>query len=224
LFQSITKTLAQLGDPRLRRVLILAVLSTFALIAALAFGVGWAVSAIGQTGIGWLDAVLPWLAGIGAFAIALLLFPGSVQVLSGLFLDSVADAVEDRFYPDLPAPRPQPLGEIIAGSLAFAGISIALNLLVLPLYLVLPGLNLVLFAGLNGYLLGREYAELVGARRMDARSLKQFRQANRGNLFTGGVVIALTTLVPVVNLATPVLATAFALHEHQRLRAGHAQG
>jgi uncharacterized protein involved in cysteine biosynthesis len=218
MLNSISRTLAQLSDPKLRSVLVISVLGTLALILALTFGAIWMIEQLGQTGIGWIDAILPWLAGIGTFVLALLAFPGTVQVLSGVFLDRVAEAVEARHYTDLPPARPQPLSETIIESLRFALVSIGLNLLVLPLYLLLPGINLLLFYGLNGYLLGREYAELVATRRMTHDEIKDFRIANRGRLFLGGVVIAAATTVPVLNLATPVLATAFALHEHQRLQ------
>lgn len=223
MLNSINLTLGQSGDPKLRGVLITSVLATLAVIVALAFGTGWLVEQIGQTGIGWLDEVLPWLAGIGAFFIALLALPGMGQVLSGLFLDGVAEAVEAKHYPDLPAARPQPLREVILESLRFALISLGLNLLVLPLYLI-PGLNLVLFYLLNGYLLGREYSEMVAMRRLPPVDAKAFRRSHSGTTFMGGVIIAGLTTVPILNLTTPVLATAFALHEHQRLRHRTNQG
>jgi CysZ protein len=40
-------------------------------------------------------------------------------------------------------------------------LTLLLNLLALPVYLLLPGINLFLFLALNGYLLGREYFEVV---------------------------------------------------------------
>jgi CysZ protein len=46
-------------------------------------------------------------------------------------------------------------------------LSIALNLLALPIYALIPLLNVVLFLGLNGYLFGREYFELIALRRLD---------------------------------------------------------
>jgi uncharacterized protein involved in cysteine biosynthesis len=218
MLKSISRTLGQLGDPKLRGILVTSVLGTLALIVALALGAVWLVDQLGQTGIGWVDDLLPWIAGIGAFVLALLAFTGTVQVLSGLFLDHVAEVVEAQHYPDLPPARPQPLSETVIESVRFALVSIGLNLLILPLYLLLPGINFLLFYGLNGYLLGREYAELVATRRMTPEEIKHFRLANRKSLFVSGVVIAAVTTVPLLNLATPVLATAFALHEHQRLR------
>jgi len=218
MFHSISLTLNQLSDPRLRSVLVLAIGASLAVIAGLAVAVGAVLSMLAETGTGWLDDLIVWLGAIGTFVLALIFFPGSVQLVSGLFADRVADAVQDRHYADTPAPRSVPLGEVIGDGLRFAALSIGLNLLALPLYLILPGLNLLIFLGLNGYLLGREYAEMVGQRQLDRAALKAFRRANRGALFLGGVVIAALSAIPVVNLTTPVVATAFALHEHERLR------
>jgi len=224
---SIARTLGQLGDPRLRGVLVAAVLATLALIVAMAFGVGLAIDALATTGIGWLDGTLAVIGALGTVVLALLFFPGTVQVISGVFADRVADAVEARHYPGLGPARDQPLAEILADSLRFAGLSILLNLIALPLYLV-PGVNLLLFYSLNGYLLGREYAEMIAVRRMDKAAIRAFRQKNQGALFLSGVVIAVISTIPLLNLATPVLATAFARHEHARLarrgQESHARG
>ena len=217
MFGSIGKTLAQLSDPTLRGVLISSIALTLVLIVGLAMLGGYAAEALAATGILWLDDLVSVLGFLASLFIALLLFPGTVQVVSGLFLDRVADAVEARHYPTLGATRPQPITGVVLESLRFAAVSVALNLLVLPLYLI-PGLNLVLFYALNGYLLGREYAELVAARRMTREQIRRFRAENRGSLFFNGVIITAAATVPILNLTIPVLATAFTLHEHERLR------
>ncbi|MCR9070990.1 MAG: EI24 domain-containing protein [Alphaproteobacteria bacterium] len=218
MFHSISLTLEQLGDKRLRSVLILSIGASLLLILALAAVVGLVLSALAQTGTGWLDEVIVWVGAIGTFVLALIFFPGSVQLVSGLFADRVADAVAAKHYPDAPAPRHVPLGEVIADGLRFAALTIGLNIVALPLYFILPGLNLLIFFGLNGYLLGREYAEMIGQRSMDRATFRAFRETNRGSLFVGGVLIAALSTIPVVNLTTPVVATAFAMHEHERLR------
>lgn len=224
MLQSIAMTLGQLGDPRLRGVLITSILTTLALIVALSAAVGAGVDALEATGVAWLDGVLGWVGALGTVVLALLFFPGMVQLVSGLFADRVAAAVEARHYPGAGPGRSQPLTEVVGEALRFALVSVGLNLLVLPFYLLLPGLNLLLFYGLNGYLLGREYAEMVAARRLDPAGIRAFRQRNQGALFLGGVAIAVLATIPLVNLATPVLATAFALHEHHRLSRGAVRG
>ena len=144
-----------------------------------------------------------------------------------LMLDDIAQAVERRHYPERAAAREQPIGEAVMAALAFAAVMLLLNLLALPFYLLLlfvPPLNLFVFYLLNGYLLGREYFELVAARRFDAAGVRRLRRKYRGRVMLAGVVIAFLLTVPIVNLVTPVVATGFMLHVFERLRRREAGG
>jgi uncharacterized protein involved in cysteine biosynthesis len=101
------------------------------------------------------------------------------------------------------------LPEVVLYSLAFAAVVLVLNVVALPLYLV-PGLNVPVYLLLNGYLLGREYVELVLARRHRFGELGALRRRHKAQLWSSGLVTALILLVPVVNLLAPVLGAAFA--------------
>lgn len=79
-------------------------------------------------------------------------------------------------------------------------------------YLCVRGMNLVLFPALNGYLLGREYFEVVALRRLDARAARAMRNRRGGRVFIGGVVRAGVFAPPILNLLALVLATASMLH------------
>ena len=97
----------------------------------------------------------------------------------------------------------------------------AINLAALPLYLLLlfvPPLNFFLYYGINGYLLGREYFELVAVRRLESRAAKDMRRRFRGTVFLAGVIIAFFLSIPIVNLIAPVIATAFLVHLYQGLQ------
>jgi uncharacterized protein involved in cysteine biosynthesis len=140
-----------------------------------------------------------------------LLFPAVVTLVISLFIDRIITAVETRYYPHLPALRPLSLWRSIAAALKFTSVMVLLNLLALPLYLV-PVLNLIVFYGVNGYLLGREYFEMVALRRLDPRRAQRVRQSQRLRLFTAGLMIAGLLTIPVVNLVAPLLAAAFMVH------------
>jgi uncharacterized protein involved in cysteine biosynthesis len=136
-------------------------------------------------------------------------------------LDPIAEAVERRHYPGLPPARHQPNGEAIRGALVFTAVTLVINLLALPFYLALlflPPMNLVLFYLINGYLLGREYFELVAVRRLDIRGATKLRKHFRLRVILAGAVIAFMLTIPLVNLFTPILATAFMLHIFEDLR------
>ncbi|WP_162913146.1 EI24 domain-containing protein [Rhodospirillaceae bacterium SYSU D60014] len=215
------KAFAQLTDPRARRYVWLSLGGAIAVLVALVIVIWLAAFQLQFVSLGWLDTVIDVGAGLGAILLAWLLFPVSVLLIVGFFLEDVAEAVEARHYPDLPEARSQSVGEAVLSSARFAGLALLLNLLALPLIIVLfffPPFNLFVFYGLNGYLLGREYFELVALRRLDPRQVRALRQAHRGRLFLGGVVIAFLSTVPVINFVAPVVATAFMLHLFEALR------
>ena len=220
---ALARAFGQLTDPPFRRVIFKTFLWSVALSIALFLAAAWGVTKIQATGIGWLDGTIEFLGGGAAFIIAILLFPGLASIVVGLSLERIARAVEARHYPDLPAPRNQPLREAIWSALKLALITVFLNLLIVPIYLV-PVLNIFVFYGLNGYLLGREYFELAALRRMDEPDARQMRRRHRTRVFVAGVVITFLLSIPFVNWFMPVIAAAFAVHvfEGVRSRAGLA--
>lgn len=101
----------------------------------------------------------------------------------------------------------------------FALVAILINVALLPLYLVLlfvPPLAPVAFVAVNGYLLGREYFEMVAHRHLDARVARHVRKANRGLLFLAGLIVALVFAIPIVNLLAPMFADAAFVHLFHR--------
>jgi CysZ protein len=217
LFDYLTKAFAQLNDPRLQRVVVLSVGLALAVLLALGVGAWLLVAEFSEISIVWLDWLIEIVAGLGIAVLIVLLFPAAVSATIGLFLESVAAAVETRHYPGLAPPRGQSVQEAILSGLKFAIVAILLNLVVLPLYLI-PGFNLFVFYALNGYLLGREYYETVALRRLDARQAGELRRRNRWRVFLAGVVITLMLTVPVLNLIAPVIATAFMVHIFEVIR------
>ena len=97
-------------------------------------------------------------------------------------------------------------------------LTVILNLLALPFYLLLPGINFFVFLGLNGYLFGRTYFEVVALRRLDRGTAKAVRRHFAGRVFIGGLVITGLFSLPLVNLVAPVIATAFMVHVFESLR------
>ena len=100
---------------------------------------------------------------------------------------------------------------------AYLGVMIALNM-VLLIFLLLPPLFPFVFYAVNGYLLGREYFELVALRRIGPEEARRLRKAHRGKLFIAGVATALLLTIPVVNLLAPVVVTAAMVHLFENWR------
>ena len=240
MFSALAKAFGQLSDPAFRRVLVRSVLAALVVFIAVWvvawFGLSWAGEALSgwvaaqEPGGFWVE-VVEWLFGaasvVGVLVASFFLFPGVMLVALSLMLDDIAQAVERRHYPELPPARAQPVGEAVMAALTFAAVMLLLNLLALPFYLLLlfaPPLNLFVFYLLNGYLLGREYFELVAARRFDAAGVRRLRRKYKGRVMLAGVVIAFLLTVPIVNLVTPIVATGFMLHVFERLRRREAGG
>lgn len=211
--------MAQLPDPAFRRVVWRAVLGTLLLFVLLLGLTGWALARLSLFQIGWLDTGIDLLGGAAVLILSWLMFPAVMITISSLMLDRIVEAVEARHYPGLPPPRKQPLLEELWNSLKFLGLVVLLNLLALPLYFI-PGVNLILYYSLNGYLLGREYYELVAVRRLSRDSVRLLRSEESLRLFVAGVIIAFISVLPIVNLFAPVVATAFMVHLFEQLRRG----
>jgi uncharacterized protein involved in cysteine biosynthesis len=225
--QSFAKAIAQLSDPALRRVLWRALVGAAAIFALLCAG-GWlAVAQLRLTEVTALDTLLDVLGGVGVFVLAILLYPAAVTALVGFFLDDVAAAVERRHFPQLPPARAQGVAESAWSGIRFALIALALNVVALPLYLALlfvPPLNLFVFYGVNGYLVGREYFELAASRRLPPEEVTELRRAYRGRVFLAGVLTAFLLTVPLVNLVAPIVGTAAMVHLFEALRRGARAG
>jgi uncharacterized protein involved in cysteine biosynthesis len=214
---ALRRALGQLPDRAFRRVLFGSFLLSIALFAALVYGVGWLLDGISMFSIGWLDGAMETLGWAAAIIIGLLLFPGVALIIVSLFLEPIVRAVEARHYPGRPPGRKQPVPEILVNVIRLLSIVIVLNILALPLYFI-PVLNLFVFYILNGYLLGREYYELVAFRRMGVREARALRKQRKGRIFIGGVVITILLSIPIINWMMPVVAVAFMVHVFEGLR------
>jgi CysZ protein len=214
---ALLRALADLFSPPLRRVVGIGLA-----IAVLSFTLLWLAIALILARVslaGWpaLDWAIDLLGILGVVLLSWLLFPAVVTLVMGFFIERVASAVEARDYPGRgPARRPA-IRETAMVSLRLMLVTVALNLLALPIYVLLPGINLFVFLALNGYLFGREYFEVVALRRLDRDAVRAMRHRFAGRVFLGGVVIAGLFAVPFVNLAAPVVATAFMVHVFEGL-------
>lgn len=220
------RAIGQLGDPRFRSVLLrgvgLSVLLLAGATALLVWGARWLVGP--TVTLPWIGPVT-WLdeaAGLAVVPLALIasvfLMVPVASAFTGLFLDRIAQAVEDRHYPHLPPPRGQGWSEVMRETAGFLGLVVVVNAVALVAYIVFAPVALLLFWAVNGFLLGREYAHMVAARRMPAAEAKAWRRRNRLTLWVTGVLMAVPLSVPVLNLLVPVVGAATFTHRFHRLR------
>ena len=205
------KAIGQLGDPAVRRVVWTGLGISLAVFAGLWTAVGYVLANTALFELGWLEALADVAGGLTALVFTWLLFPGVVSAVIAVLLDAVVRAVEARHYPDLPEAPGAGTAATVLTAAKFLGALVVLNTAAL-LFLFVPPVFPFVFYGVNGYLLGREYFELVALRRVGNAETRALRKAHRGQLFLAGLVIALLLTVPVVNLLAPVTATAVMVH------------
>ena len=224
--KDIARAIGQVGDPRFRGVLLRGVGLSVALLAGFAVLLVWGARALvgPVVTLPWLGEVT-WLddaAGIALVPFTLLasvfLMVPVASAFTGLFLDRIAEAVEEEHYPGLPPPRETGWGEALGETARFLGLVLGANLLALIAYLVLAPFALLIFWAVNGLLLGREYAQLVAARHLPRAEAGVFRRRHRGTIWATGILMAIPLSVPVVNLLVPVIGVAAFTHLFHRLR------
>ena len=218
MFDAYLKAVGQLADPAVRRVAWLSIGVAGAVFAALwtAIGAGLANTAFFEHA--WLEWVVDALGGLATLLLTWLLFPGVVSAVVGVLLERVVSAVEARHYPHLTPARGVSALAGVVSAVRFLALVVAVNL-GLMVFLFVPPVFPFVFYGANGYLLSREYFELVALRRTDRDTARAVRRAHRGTLFATGVIAAFALTVPVVNLLAPVVVTAAMVHLFETWRA-----
>ncbi|MEL6922103.1 MAG: sulfate transporter family protein, partial [Pseudomonadota bacterium] len=226
------KALGELFDPALRGVLWKSIGLTLLGLIAIWFALRALFDAVVVPFVsGWfagsgLPYVADWSSGIGiaaligaslAMAVLLTFLIGPVSAaIAGIFLDDVAEHVERQDYPYDQPGKALPLGKSVVMSVKFFGIIILGNLFALVLLLI-PGINLIAFFVVNGYLLGREYFQFAALRFHDERTVQALFSQHSGTVILGGFLIAGMLAIPIVNLLTPLFGAALMVHLHKSI-------
>ncbi len=226
MIRDFSRALAQLGDPKFLWVLVKALGLTIGLFAT-AFYLLVSLGSLlpGSVSLPWIGDIPlgDWFDGLAFVGVlvssAFLMFPVAMLFI-GLFLEEIADAVEARYYPGLPAARHN-IVAMVMETLRFLGIMMVANLLALIIYFASTLLAPVIFWLVNGYLLGREYFQLVAMRRLGLRGADKLRKRYRWQIWLAGILMAVPLSVPVLNLLVPLLGVATFTHQFHRLSAKH---
>lgn len=218
------RALGQTFDRRFRRVLLKGVGLTIALLAAVTAAVLWGLNAalpdtitlplLGE--IGWLNEVLSGASLFGMAILSIILMVPVASAFVGMFLDEIVDAVEVRHYPHLPdAGDPGILGGLADAARGIVVLVVA-NILALAVYVLVPPLAPVIFVVMNGYLLGREYFQMIALRRQTAADAKRLRRRNIVTIWIAGILMVIPLTIPVLNLVIPILGVASFTHLYHR--------
>ena len=220
ILSSFGRALAQIGDRRFRRVLMIGIALTLALLIAAYAGLLWLVElTVGPDGyfdvlgrVEWLDDLLSWSSLIFMLVLSVFLMVPVASAITSMFLDEVAQAVEDRHYAHLPPVPGLSFYEELRDTINFLGLLIGANLLAFVLYAMFPPAAVFIFWGLNGYLLGREYFQLAAMRHLGREGAQALRKRHRATVWAAGVLMAMPLSLPLVNLFIPILGAATFTH------------
>jgi CysZ protein len=207
---------AQIFTPPFRATLLKSLGLTIALLAVIWLGLDRFAGAFIQVEASWLATILSWIVGLGLVVGLAFLIAPVTSLVAGFFLDDISAIVERTIDPEGSQGRPIPAGAAAVFALRFAGLSILVNLIALAL-LFAPVVNIVAFLAANGYLLGREYFELAAMRFRGPAEARQMRRHFELRIFLAGLIIAGFVAIPLLNLCTPLFATAFMTRLHKRL-------
>jgi CysZ protein len=205
----------ELFTPPFRAVLFKCVAFTIGLLALLIVGIEWTFGHFVQWP-GWIETTIQWLGGFALVVGSIFLIPPVTSLIAGLYLDDIAAQVESTNFPADPPGRELPAMQAVWLAVRFFIVVLLVNLVALFLLLI-PGINLIAFYLGNGYLLGREYFELAAMRHMPPEEAKSLRRANRLTVLLCGLIIAGLASVPILNLVTPLFATAFMVRIYKGL-------
>ena len=218
--------LGQMRDRRFLRVLLLGVGLTLALLVAACAGWLWLVQALVGPEIylpffgkvSWLSDLLSGASLLLMLILSSFLMVPVASLITSFFLEDVAQAVEARHYPEAAATGSPGLLDSLRDTLGFLGVLLAANLLAVLLYLVFMPFALLIFWGLNGFLLGREYFTLAASRHVGRPEAKRLRRKHFLTLWGAGILMAAPLSLPLVNLFIPVLGAAVFTHLFQTIR------
>ncbi len=220
IFASFGKAVAQISDPRFRRVFYLGIGLTFALLVAAyaafllilnwMFGEDVILPLVGE--VTWLNDLLSWSSFFVMVLLSTFLMIPVASAITSIFLEDVAQAVEDAHYPHLPVVPKFGIWMAIRDSVNFMGVIILANTLALILYVFFTPFAPLIFWGLNGYLLGREYFQLAAMRRVGIKQAKELRSKHAGKIWLAGFFMAIPLSVPLLNLVIPILGAATFTH------------
>lgn len=217
---ALIKSIQSAFQPEILRIILKAFLGSLVLFGLLLSLTWYGFTLIKFFDVKWLEALLESVSWAGIVIVSWFLFPGTVIIVMGFFIEDLIREVERLSYPYLDDNSIKPQGGFLWSGVKFGLLTLMINLAALPIILIfffLPPINIFVFTALNGYLLGREYFELIACRRIPKDRLRNLWKRNRIQLIFSGMVITFLYSIPVINFLMPAIGVAFMVHTFYRI-------
>ena len=82
---------------------------------------------------------------------------------------------------------------------------ICTNLLLLPIYFLLPGINVIILVLANGYIVGKELYSIILRKYFKRKEQVRFLKYDQGEFFFLGCIICVLSTIPIINFFVPML-------------------
>lgn len=220
MLKSAVRAFGDLFSPEFRSVLFKALGMTIALFIAVLVIAELLIASFTHFSWPWADRLVEVGTGLALLIAFFFLMSPVTAAFAGLFLDQIAEKVEERHYPWDPRGTPLPAGRAILMALQFFIVVLLVNLAVLPM--VFFGFGAFVLVAANAYLIGREYFEMVAMRHMPMEEAKILRKENSPTVFVAALLPAAMSVVPFVNLVVPLFSTAYFTHLFKSVQASSA--
>ena len=156
--------------------------------------------------LGILQFFISWL------LVSLILVPVGT-IVSGLFAENIFFAVRDlNKYKWKKELKKNSFLISIQYAIICAIRSFFVNILILPLYLILPVANIFIFVFVNAYLVGREYCGNFLIQFFDKTDVKRNFMLLDGKIYIIGLFIVFLYTIPILNLVAPIIGNIFTSH------------
>lgn len=215
MFNDLKLALTALRQPFALFVLFFSFAATLLLFSGAASLLQWTVSHSTLIEADWLRTAMSYAGGGMVLVLGWFLFPMTMTVIACLFLEPLANRIEGRHYPELPAPKPGDWMDAVILTIRTLWRTVAYNLIALPLYFI-PVVNVATYLAVNARLLAHEYYYALALRHLTLPQADTLYAKERLNLFKSGLQLAVFFLIPGLNMLAPILATGLMLHRLEK--------
>ncbi|MBX7147112.1 MAG: EI24 domain-containing protein [Alphaproteobacteria bacterium] len=214
MLEAFLKTLVFLSEYKNLKVIFGCVLGSILVIFVLYLVFSTVLISIPFTEITIIDFLIKILLGLGGLVTTWFIFPIFITFFISLFVDKIIDTTIKEYYPHF-SNISQSNWKVFIESIKFLLLTLLINLILLPFYLLFiffPPLGFLFFYLINGYLLSKEYYNLVAMRFLTFEESAIFWKKNRFYLIGDGILMSFSFYIPILNLITPVLLAIYMLH------------
>ena len=227
MFKIIRTSALDLLDPNMRMVFLKTVSISIIVILSVAMIIWGLFNSVQIFELNFLNKLISWAVSIILFITASAVLGPLMAVLGSIYSEEIAHHVEKKHYPNRVGHRFVGVTESIKTGGHLLLKSLLVNTLLIPIYIVggfFPIISVLIFFGVNGYLLGREFFEIVASRHIGRDERVLFWKTNRGGSIFVGVIIVCFSTVPLLNLVSAMLGVIITTHFFQyRAAAGRVQ-